>query len=642
MIFHSENRFRGQAMFFLVTTLVSALVACGGGGSNAAPVAPAAPAALFTTAPTTTLAEGSSYTYSAHADDSAGGTVSYSLTASPDGAKLVGSEVDWTPLPSQVRTSNQFTLTATTSEGGTASQSWLVNASGPIQGTWIDTYWTGNAVATSSPNDLSESDDYPITALVPNKDGSFTNISGTGTENGHFTIHNVPAGYYWLSVGWNGGNFWTNSSTFDLGSDYTGRPYSKPVSCDTTLGLDISGLDMLATDSNLTLTAPSNPASGWTDIPAGSSDSYTGTMTFCFPTDASAAGTTYIIQQEPVTLNGFEGNNVPGPALSLPTFAAGATTYVPGELTRTNPQSLDIILPGAAWTASFTKVGPASATPSYFEASAVLQPFVNDRAAQSDWPLTLVDVWSESVPSSPIDAGTVLYNNPYTSETPSGLQVFQAFAEASDAKGDYSVGNGFATTTLQTGGFAPLMSPIQNPMMNGKSLFIAGAINSTSVPLSWTAPTTGLPPIGYEVDYSCVDQDESCTDNGSGAVYTSSTSIILPPGLLKSGHSYQFDITAMADSRANMASSPWRSGYPQAWADVVSAPLLINSGATSAPIQGHAAVAGVANKNVIRTRDGIFLVTKNGNKPIDAKARMLARFNHHRISQASKAGSTVK
>jgi hypothetical protein len=175
-------------------------------------------------------------------------------------------------------------------------------------------------------------------------------------------------------------------------------------------------------------------------------------------------------------------------------------------------------------------------------------------------------------------------------------------------------------------------------MMNGASLFTAATSNTSSVTLSWTAPTGGFTPAGYEIYFSCWN---SCPDTSQswGYVYTSSTSITLPPGLLASGYDYVFDIAAIADSRANYNNAPNRSGYPQAYADVVSADLTIAGGIDA--VNGHSAVSKAANKNVVHTKRGSFLVTPKGNKPLDVKAKMMARFGQ-RPTKASTGRIVTK
>jgi hypothetical protein len=84
---------------------------------------------------------------------------------------------------------------ATTAAGGTATQTWSVTPNGVIYGSYIDKYWTADGNSTDVPNDMSW---WYVAALVPQEDGSLTELPGTGNEDGTFTIPDVPAGH----TGW--------------------------------------------------------------------------------------------------------------------------------------------------------------------------------------------------------------------------------------------------------------------------------------------------------------------------------------------------------------------------------------------------------------------------------------------------------
>src|SRR5438105_9972022 len=59
--------------------------------------------------------------------------------------------------------------------------------------------------------------------LVPNGQGGYNQLNGTGTANGTFTIPNVPAGSYYLKI--DSTNYlWTSASNLDLGYAFPGRP----------------------------------------------------------------------------------------------------------------------------------------------------------------------------------------------------------------------------------------------------------------------------------------------------------------------------------------------------------------------------------------------------------------------------------
>jgi hypothetical protein len=121
----------------------------------------------FTTVPVTAASQGVAYSYQLAATDPAGGTVSFSLTTAPMGATLSGNTSTWTPAASQSRVSNSFTVTASTTSGGSATQSWMVSPTGTVTVNWIYTYWTSTGqvqVPVSSSAGLS------VSAVVPQSD----------------------------------------------------------------------------------------------------------------------------------------------------------------------------------------------------------------------------------------------------------------------------------------------------------------------------------------------------------------------------------------------------------------------------------------------------------------------------------------
>jgi hypothetical protein len=604
---------------------------------------PAAPAPTFTSTAPVTASEGTPYSYTVTATDPSGTGVTYALTTSTT-ATISGNTVTWTPLSSESRTSDSFTVTATTGAGGIATQSWTVSPSGNITVSQNDTYFTANG-PTPTQVDISG---YTIAAWVPNGDGTFTTIAGAGNQDGTVTIPGVPAGYYWLNIADDSESFWTSSSTFELGANYDGR---QGLGCDYSTSLtltNLTGFDSSTTaDSNLIAAVLNqnssylNTAPSFGTITAGSTDPLAeGSASLCNAIDPTSGDTAYVIQQESVTLPSGLTGLITGPALM-----ANPDGTVSDSSTLTSVmQPLDIQVQGP----TFANVGPEAVTFNQMSAMEFMQPFVSDRSASalsqleySSGPIT--QLWYLSgTPPSTSDAGMISYNNPYTSPSNSWLPVFSGLASATAVDSSFSVQNMYATTTPQTNGpdtsvFAPIMSPIQNPTINGTSLFTTTSSDTTSVVLSWTAPSD-LAPYGYEIYYQCVDQ--SCPDNSTGYLYTSGTSITFPPGLLTQGYDYAFDIGAMADSLAKMESSPWRSGYPQAWADVESASIMMNiSNDDAVRIKG--AVVRAAQKNqVTRTKTGSYLVTKSGMKALDGKARMLARFN--RTPKVTKAASAAK
>lgn len=217
-----------------------------------------APPPVFTSTPGTSASQGAAYGYTVTATDPAGGTVTFALSSAPTGATFSASTLAWTPAAAQARIADNFTITATTSEGGSATQSWSVTPAGTISGSWINTQWTSSG-STNLPADWTKPPLLPPQALVPQSDGSFVPIRGSGNSNGTFSIPNVPGGYYWLQIG--ARSFWTSSSTFEYGFDEMGRSLSTtPTSETTTFAFNLADLDpVVSGDEFAFLTDLANP-----------------------------------------------------------------------------------------------------------------------------------------------------------------------------------------------------------------------------------------------------------------------------------------------------------------------------------------------------------------------------------------------
>jgi hypothetical protein len=133
---------------------------------------------------------------------------------------------------------------------------------------------------------------------------------------------------------------------------------------------------------------------------------------------------------------------------------------------------------------------------------------------------------------------------------------------------------------------APAVLPVQNPTINGSaSLFGATTLNSNTVTLNWSAPSSTAP-FGYTVRaYVQTATGGVATYAATGAAFsTAQTSITLPP--LDGGNTYVFSITALADGTANMETAPFRSSLPTGSATVISGPITISSTAQMPAIHG--------------------------------------------------------
>src|SRR5580704_10635136 len=125
-------------------------------GAQAAVVKP-----TFTSTPTLVATQGVQYTYTVTASTPDHEAITFALRG-PVGATLVGGDkVTWTPSATEARRMNLFVITATSSSGGRATQSFKIDPAGTVSGTSIHHFLKGLTV----PDDLSV---LPVAAYVPN------------------------------------------------------------------------------------------------------------------------------------------------------------------------------------------------------------------------------------------------------------------------------------------------------------------------------------------------------------------------------------------------------------------------------------------------------------------------------------------
>ncbi len=285
-------------LVFLTTIPYALLTACGSGGG--AHIEPSTP--VFTSVPATAATQGVVYMAQLTANDPAGGSVTFSLPQSPTGAALSGNMLTWTPTAAQSRVSNNFMVTATTTSGGTASQSWKVTPGGTITVNWVNTYWTENGqvqVPDSPAAGLN------ISALVTNADGSITVEKSSATSPGVFSIPNVPGGYYWLELP--SVAYWTSTSAFDAGHNIAGGlgPAQATTSSSptTTFELNLSGLEPVPQTSFVELSFPIEPG----PLGAASVNANSTTLTgvgfgYGGGIDWSKIGSAFLLQYVPAAL----------------------------------------------------------------------------------------------------------------------------------------------------------------------------------------------------------------------------------------------------------------------------------------------------------------------------------------------------
>lgn len=581
------------------------LAACGTGGGgmqnlNLGPV--------FTSIPGTAATQDATYTYQIATVPSVG-TVTLALASAPSGATLNGNTLTWTPSAAQSRIPDQFSVMATTA-AGSVTQSWSVTPAGTISGTWVFTYWTRNG-PVHVPFDFTKVAVPPM-ALVPLPNGSFQTVQGFGNSDGTFSIPDIPGGYYWLRPA--SAFYWTSSSTFDFGVDLNAQPPRSTGSvATTTLHFNFAGLDplqaqdevaFLAEPSPLPFVFPASSPAGATTFSAGALVSSN--------IDFSQIDMGFLLQYEPDTFGGLTALKL-GPAVTLTnlTLSNGVANTIGGTLNHSPQASFDLNVKGSAWKALFDNIGPGPATLLGSDLVVIAQPFVsgNNLLASSGLGLSLLvdpqpgpiqSLSPKCVGSGPTvtgsftlllpgeppviadqDFGPVQYGDPFPSEWPRVFTFCQTASVAVPIPGSTSPVTfqlvDTRSTSLPTSPILPLISPVQNPTINGSSLFMANTVGATGVTLGWTAPS-GSTPTGYKIAtyVSGALRNGSLSYQPAGTFYTEKTSAMLPP--LQAGQTYVFLISAILDGLANFETRPNRSALPTGSASVVSAPIAINTG----------------------------------------------------------------
>lgn len=632
-------RFLFLALVFLTMISLVLLTACGSSGSMQ--TQPSTP--LFTSVPVMAATQDVAYTYPLAATDPAGGSVTFSLTASPTGAALNANTVTWTPTAAQSRVSNSFTVKATTTSGGTASQSWMVTPGGTITVNWQNNYWTATG-QVHVPAQASVAT--TLSAMWTNPDGSITVEKSSAISPGVFSIPNVPGGYYWLNIG--GNAYWTSTGTFDAGSDFAGP--AAPLDHDTqltTFDFSLTGLDStIGVPTWVLFLVPVQGVPGFSLQDSANSGSIAPGL-IGFGTDGidwTQINSAFLLQYKPVTLSSST-TQINNQALDYSVDASlslvdDTNNLITATLQPAPQESVSLSVSGSQWASLFANAAPSDPTPFSSALAISAEPYLTGgRLASVPTVPQPVGIVAGTIIPPIILAGTTYvpppqmgigftiggpvfagcdglgFSTPNSSPSQPAITTDQNFGALPYGDSfpsawtrmvslcqEYSVP--IPTNSTATANFvlvdrasiappsspplpalAPVVSQVQNPTINGASLFTAATLNTAVVPISWAAPT-GAAPYGYTVRvYILTTVGGVQTYAATGGTFsTANTSISLPP--LAGGNTYVFAITADADGTAKMETGPFRSSLPTGSATVVSAPMTISSGAQAPAIHG--------------------------------------------------------
>ena len=576
----------------VLTTLLLAgtLVSCGGGSGNGN-TGGHGDSVSFISTPPVNASEGQSYSYSASAQNLGGSAIGYQLTSAPAGAVLSGNTVSWTPTASQSRVSNSFVLLATAGNS-TARQSWSITPSGTVRGTDIVTYRAA-LETVQLPEDMTQ---FPPRAFIPDGNGGFTTLQGTGTgsADGTFSIAGVPGGSYWLQF--DPQTFvWTSSGSVDVGYDRNGRADTVWPSAPTYLDLDLTGLSPWQSGDRQQVYVANTDT--WQDYDWSATGLRSGVTTldeqlpWVAPLlDSSRGDRVYLTQ----LVSTPSAPSLPvqvvqrslGP-LSV-TQVDGAEMEIEGDLqVPTTSGSLRPVISGSVFAGLESAMNP-SAIPdsSYFYLDA------HPSGTAQGWVASTPDLVALDGTSNPIrsdlDLGAISFGNPF----PAGWGLFFDYAHyvwvdykapgavnSTGTNAIIEVQDAIVPTAAQP--ISPAVSPVGTPLVEGVGFFSDQTVPTANPTIAWTAPALGSA-TGYQIDiYTLYASGVESTFDLVGTVLTTTTSVQIPPDLLQDGASYFFCISAVAEPGQSFATAPFRHSFPRGAAQSLSGVITVNTSGNS-------------------------------------------------------------
>jgi hypothetical protein len=453
------------------------------------------------------------------------------------------------------------------------------------------------------PQDLST---LPISALLPNGSGGYTNIAGTGTSSGTFTIPGVPAGTYRLQVG-NTYNQITTSNP-NVGYYVGGRPNAASGEGVSAISVTASGFPSGLTEAFDSWWVPNLGMNNF-DY---SSSAYlyggvlTDTIYLADLMDSSQGDAGYLIAGTvdpsftiPYSL--ATAGYALGPDSITTAFAS--TTPVSGTVSAMASQATTVAVQRSAFAALRTTAapgwGPSSCADDGLCGGATtsfnVQPllygdlygnaFLNEpyvlQYSDSTGDATDINLGSISFgdfdPSEPLVFSAS--DSPSAWSTVSGGDLYQ-FGEVSV----YSA-TPFASSSPAT----PVVGPVNSPIINGTSFFQSQTITSTTPTLTWSAPSVGPSSVSaYEVVVyeATLIPGNFWEPMGVTAFFgTLGTQVTIPPGVLSAGSNYLIFLYAENLPGADLLNEQFPPSLGYATALSSSGLITVASSATSKPAE---------------------------------------------------------
>ncbi len=533
-----------------------------------------APTPTFTTQPSTVAAEGQLYSYTPQANDPANSIMTFSLTG-PSGAAMNEGTLTWTPTHAQARTTVRLTITVTTAAGGSATQAWSLTPTGIIDGLALVTYVTESG-DSDQPRDATND---IVKVHVPGT-AAFTTLKGSGNSSGEYAVAGVPAGSYWLQI--NNDYIWTDRSDIDLGRAVAGRAGLQIASAGTAVALTASNTTPLNAPDHFEVFVPNagdlrdETVAVYTagDTAANLNVSWSGASLV----DSSLGDQTYVTQlHQLTTINGMHFYSLGKAAWPLAlTTADGVSTPLSASLDwPTNGAAFEGIFNGSEFVNLQTAVNP-NATVRGTNIAFGVQAMGNSHGSLQ-WPNPrLIAYYGEDgAISTDVNLYTLGASTPFPTQWPLLLDYDQPFAVPYTVPGaSLSLSLICHVRTASTdlpsdvAPVRPLVSPVISPTISGNNFFADQSGVGLNPVLSWTAPPAAT---GYRIlVWRLFDNGGAAAAEQVAMLYTTATSVTVPPAVMTAGNTYFFIIQAHSEPGIDYSYSPYRDALPHGLAAAAS------------------------------------------------------------------------
>jgi len=448
-----------------------------------------------------------------------------------------------------------------------------------VTGSQINGFYSPTGTLANAPANLTSA---VVNAFVPTGQGPYSILPGQGAANGTFSIPNVATGNYWFHLGttW----LWTNESVIDTGFSSEGRPNA--ISGNATVNFSVSNMtawksgdsleywtpNLYEVDSDITVsrnsqyTAPTTGATSYIDSPTwvqGLVDTSQGDQFFLLHLGAISLGG--------FTFDALEETFSPSGTIMQ---ASNSTTSFTGSFTPVaQNQTIHVAARASQFAQAVAAAGPG-ATPDaatfgiYITTPSPELLFGNDDPA-------LFGLRPTAGITADFDLGDAQYGDPF----PANYVRYYAYSQNSlvpfmspGATQPGFIAAGTQAVTLNPPSAAAPLSPVVGPVssitINGNPFMQAVSSVGTTPTIGWQAPA-----VGSATDYRVVILQLGV--NGSGVsirtrvavLSTASTSVQIPPGILKPGSTYLLEVTALhrsgEDPRANLFKTTFPYGIGQ-------------------------------------------------------------------------------